>query len=156
MEESKRELTLERTFDAPRDLVWKAWTDPEIVAQWWGPNGFTNPICEIEPKVGGKINIVMEDTAGLIAKGSRYPMTGTFTEIDEPNKMVYTSEAILNDKPMMKNLVTVSFDEEDGKTKMTVHLVVTEATPEAEMPLRGMEMGWNQQLDKLGEFLQKA
>lgn len=154
--EDNRELTIERTYDAPIELVWKAWTDPKLVAEWWGPNGFTNPICEIEPKVGGKINIVMEDSAGLIKKGSRYPMTGTFTEIDEPNKIVYTSEAILNDKPMMKNQVSVTFEEQEGKTKMIVHIIVTEATPEAEMPLRGMEMGWNQQMDKLGEILQKG
>ena len=156
MGESKKELTLERTFDAPRDLVFKAWTDPKMVQEWWGPQGFTNPICEVDPKAGGIIHIVMEDSAGLIAKGSRYPMKGEFREVDEPHKLVFTSSAIMNDKEILTNLVTVTFDEVDGKTKMIAHIVVTHAEPEAEMPLRGMEMGWNQQLDKLAEFLQKA
>lgn len=150
-----KKLTITRVYDAPRDMVFNAWMDPELVAQWWGPNGFTMPICEIEPKVGGKIYMVMEDSAGLIKKGSRYPMTGEFTEIDEPNKIVYTSAAIMNDKPMFDNIVTVTFEEEDGKTKMTVHIVVDNVQPGAEMALAGMEMGWNQQLDKLRDFLSK-
>jgi len=150
-----QELRLTRVFDAPRDLVFKAWTDSKLVSQWWGPNGFTNPICEIDPKVGGKINIVMEDSAGLIKKGSRYPMTGTFTEIDEPKKIVYTSEAIMNDKPLFENVVTVIFEEQDGKTTMNIHIIVSNIQPGAEMALAGMEMGWNQQLDKLGEFLKE-
>jgi len=151
----KKELTLTRVFDAPRDMVFKAWIDQKLIAQWWGPNGFTNPICEIEPKVGGKIYIVMEDSGGLIKKGSRYPMTGTFTHIEEPKKLVYTSEAIMNDKPMFENIVTVTFEEEDDKTKMTIHIVVDNIQPGAEMALAGMEMGWNQQLDKLRDFLSK-
>jgi uncharacterized protein YndB with AHSA1/START domain len=155
MENAKKELTLERTYDAPVDLVFKAWMDPKLIAQWWGPQGFTAPVCEVDATVGGKINIVMEDSAGLIAKGSKYPMTGEFKEIDTPKKIVFTSSAIMNDKPILENLVTVTFDEIDGKTKMIVHIVVTKATPEAEMPLQGMEMGWNQQLDKLGEFLKR-
>src|SRR5215469_1148725 len=141
MEDTKRELTIDKTYDAPIDMVWKAWTDQELAAQWWGPQGFTAPICELDPKVGGKINIVMEDSAGLIRKGSKYPMIGEFKEIDELKKIVFTSEALINNKPILENLVRVTFDEVDGKTKMNVHIVVTKATPEAEMPLKGMEMG---------------
>ena len=157
MEDTKKELTIERTFDAPRELVWKAWTDAKLVQEWWGPRGVTNPTCEVDAKVGGKIHIVMlagEELGSM--KGQEWPMTGEFTEIDEPKKMVFTSNAIMNDKPMLENLVTVTFEEQDGKTKMVAHIVVTKATPEAEMALKGMEMGWNQQMDKLGEFLQKA
>ena len=82
-------------------------------------------------------------------------MKGEFKEIDEPKKIVFTSEAIVNDKPILKNLVTVIFNEQDGKTTMNVHIVVTHAEPEAAGPLSGMEVGWNQQLDKLGEFLKR-
>src|SRR5579862_9504059 len=108
MEESKKELTLTRIYDAPVALVWKAWTDPKLVAQWWGPQGFTAPVCEVEVIVGGKINIEMEDSEGLIKKGSRYPMTGEFKEVDEEKRLVFTSNAIMNDKPILENLVTVT------------------------------------------------
>jgi uncharacterized protein YndB with AHSA1/START domain len=149
MAENNRELTLTRVFDAPRELVFKAWTDEKLLAKWWGPKGFTNPIAELDARPGGSMNIVMEDAEGLIEKGSRYPMTGTFQEIDEPSRLVFTSKAIMNGKPIIENTATVTFEAQGGKTKMTLHVLVTHATPEAEMPLRGMEMGWSQSLDKL-------
>jgi uncharacterized protein YndB with AHSA1/START domain len=156
MEESKKELTLERTFDAPRDLVFKAWTDPKLVAQWWGPRGVTNTANSWEAMPGGKIDLVMlagEELGPM--KGQEWPMTGEFKEVKEPSKLVFTGNAIVNGKEVLQHLATVTFDEVGEKTKMTVHIVVTKATPEAAGPLSGMEMGWNQQLDKLGEFLKK-
>lgn len=150
---SNRELTLTRVFDAPRDLVFRAWTDEKLLAQWWGPKGFTNPIAELEPRPGGRINIVMEDSAGFIKKGSRYPMEGEFKEIDEPKKLVYNSSAVMDGKPIIENEVTVTFEDDGGKTRMTLHVLVTHATPEAEAPLKGMEMGWSQSLDKLAELV---
>jgi uncharacterized protein YndB with AHSA1/START domain len=150
---NKHELTLTRIFDAPRELLWKAWTDESMLAKWWGPKGFTTPISELDPKPGGAINVVMEDSAGFIKKGSRYPMTGRFMELLEPERLVYTSNAIMNGKPIIKNLVTVTFEDQDGKTKMTLKVIVTEATPEAEGPLSGMELGWSQSLDKLSDFV---
>lgn len=148
-----QELTLTREYDAPRDLVFKAWTDKELISKWWGPNGFTTPVAELDVQPGGAIDIVMEDVEGLIEKGSRYPMSGKFQEIVEPEKLVFTSSPIVNDKPIMDTIVTVTFDDVQGKTKLTVHIEVTRTTPEAEMPLKGMEMGWNQQLDKLPVLL---
>ncbi len=156
-EESKKELTLTRVFDAPRELVFKAWTDPELVQQWWGPRGVTNPTCEWEARPGGNIHIVMlagEELGSF--KGQEWPMTGEFKEVQGPEKLVFVANAIVDGKAVMENLTTVTFEEKDGKTQMTVHIVVTKTTPEAAGPLQGMEMGWNQQLDKLGEFLQKA
>ena len=57
-ETTSRELTITRTFDAPRALVFKAWTDPAQVAQWWGPAGWSNPVCEIDPRPGGAIRMI--------------------------------------------------------------------------------------------------
>lgn len=153
MADAKRELRMVRTFDAPRELVFKCWTDEKLVAQWWGPQGFTSPVSEVDARPGGKIYIEMEDDAGLIAKGSRYPMQGEFTEIVKPEKLVFTNSALMDGKPILDSTTTVTFEESGGKTTMTVHVVVTRTTPEAEMPLQGMEMGWNQQLDKLVEFV---
>jgi len=156
MEEKNKELTLERTFDAPRDLVFKAWTDQELVKKWWGPRGVTNPVCELDAVPGGKINIVMlaGSELGELA-GQEWPMTGTVKEVIEPSKFVFTGNAIVDGKEVLETLTTVTLKEEGGKTHMIVHVIVTKTTPEAAGPLQGMEMGWNQQLDKLGEFLAK-
>ena len=156
MEDTKKELTFERTYDAPQDLVFKAWTDPKMVVQWWAPNGVTNQLNEWNPNPGGKIDLVMiaGEELGELA-GQKWPMNGEFKEIEAPKKLSFTANAILNGKEVMQHLTTVTLEELDGKTHMTVHIVVTKAMPEAEGPLKGMEMGWNQQLDKLGEFLVK-
>ena len=153
MEENK-ELTLTRTFDAPREKVWKYWTDANLIQQWWGPHGVTNPTCVWEVKPQGNIHIVMlaGKELGPMA-GQEWPMTGKVEEVQEPEKLVFTANAIVDNKPVMEHRTTVTLEEQDGKTYMTVHIVVTMATPEAEGPLQGMEMGWNQQLDKLAEDL---
>jgi uncharacterized protein YndB with AHSA1/START domain len=154
MEDVKKELTLERTYDAPRDLVWKAWTTPKMVEQWWAPKGVTNEINEWDVQPGGKLDLVMVAGKDLgEMAGQRWPMNGEFKEVDQPSKLSFTGNAILNGKEIMQHLTTVTFEENDGKTHMTVHIIVIKTTPEAEGALRGMEIGWNQQLDKLGEFL---
>jgi len=151
---SSKELTLTRMFDAPRELVWKYWTDQELVAQWWGPLGVTNPTCEWDAQRDGNIHIVMlaGEEMGPYA-GQEWPMTGNFEDVQEPEKLVYSSNAIVNDKEVLTTKNTITFEEQDGKTKMTAHILVTKTTPEAEGPLAGMEQGWNQQLDKLVEFI---
>ena len=148
-----KELTLSREFDAPRDLVYKAWTDEKLVAQWWGPHGFTIPVSELDVRPGGAIDIVMEDAEGMVEKGGRYPMAGNYEEVVAPEKLVFTASAIVHDTPVMDTRTTVNFEEVNGKTKVTIHIEVTRVTPEAEGPLAGMEMGWNQQLDKLVSLL---
>jgi uncharacterized protein YndB with AHSA1/START domain len=154
MEPNNRELTLTRVFNAPRELVFKAWTDEKLLAKWWGPRGFSTPVSELDAQPGGRINIVMEDTQGLVKQGSRYPMEGAFQEIVEPERLVFTSSALMDGKPIIEQAVTVTFEEQDGKTTMTVHVVVTKAAPEAEGPLSGMEAGWSQSLDKLMELIE--
>jgi uncharacterized protein YndB with AHSA1/START domain len=121
-----------------------------LVQQWWGPNGVTNPTCVWESKQGGNIHIVMlaGQELGPMA-GQEWPMTGKFEELQEPEKLIYSSNAIMGGKPVLETRTTVTLEEVDGKTNMTVHIVVTMTTPEAAGPLQGMEMGWNQQLDKL-------
>lgn len=154
--EDKKELTLTRTLNAPRDLVFKAWTDPKMIEQWWGPRGVTNPTCEWDAKPGGKIHIVMlaGEELGPMA-GQEWPMTGEMREVVEPEKLVFTANAIMDGKAILENLTTVTLEEDGEQTRMTVHIQVTMTTPEAAGPLSGMEQGWSEQLDKLGEFLEK-
>ena len=85
----EREVIITRVFDAPRDLVFRAWTDPRHVSQWWGPHHFTNPVCEVDPRVGGAIRIHMRAPDGTV-----YPMTGRFVEIDRPHRLVFTTAAV--------------------------------------------------------------
>ncbi len=83
------ELVLTRTIDAPRELVWKAWTDPNHVAQWWGPHGFTNPVCELDVRPSGAIRIDMRGPDGAV-----YPMAGIYQAIDVPERLVFTSAGL--------------------------------------------------------------
>ena len=150
MEETIKQLNIVREINAPREQVFKAWTDPELLKQWWGPNGVTNPVCELDLRPGGSINIVMlaGSELGDLA-GSEWPMTGIFQEIIPPSKLVYTSSAVIDGKPILDTTNTLTLENHDGKTKMTLNITVTRMTPEAEGPLSGMEVGWNQSLDKL-------
>ena len=79
-------VTIRRTFDAPRALVWRAWTDPKMMAQWFGPRMFTTPVCELDVRVGGALRIVMRGP-----DGSEYPMKGIFTEVVPEERLVFTN-----------------------------------------------------------------
>lgn len=145
-----QELTLKRTFDAPRELVFKAWTDPNLISKWWGPTDFTTPISEVEARQGGKLYIVMHGP-----KGSDFdidlPMRGVYQEFDPPRKLVFTNEALHDEKgtPQLSTLCTVTFAEAGGKTEMTLHIVLVKVSPAAASAWAGAEMGWNQTLDRL-------
>jgi uncharacterized protein YndB with AHSA1/START domain len=150
---SERELVITRIFDAPRELVFKAWTDQEQVARWWSPKHFTNPFCEVDARPGGAILIHMR-----APDGAEFPMNGRFLEIVEPERLVFTSSALEEEEgnPLLEVLTTVTFADQGGKTKLTMHALVTKAAPGSEGALAGMEEGWNQSLDKLEEFLDKG
>jgi len=152
-ETAERELVMERIFDAPRELVFKAWTDPKHVAQWWGPKGFTNPVCELDVRPGGALLIHMRGPDGVV-----YPTKGVFHEIVEPERLVFTTSAFEDDQgnPQLEVLNTVTFAELGGKTKLRLHAVVVKSAPAVEAALAGMEEGWSQSLDRLAEELAKA
>ena len=85
IEISGNDTLFTRIIDAPRDLVWKAWTDPKHLAKWWGPHVMTNPVCEVDLRPGGTFRIVMRDP-----KGIDYPITGVYVEIVVPERIVST------------------------------------------------------------------
>jgi uncharacterized protein YndB with AHSA1/START domain len=144
---SDRELVITRIFDAPRELVWKAWTDPVRLKHWWGPKGFTNPVCELDVRPGGAIRIHMRGPDGTI-----YPMTGVYQEIAELERLVFTSAALdENGNPLFEVLNTMTFSEHAGKTKLTMRASVTKVTAKAAPYLAGMEQGWSQSLDRLAQ-----
>jgi uncharacterized protein YndB with AHSA1/START domain len=150
------ELTITRVLNASRERVWHAWTDEKELAKWWGPRGVTTPICEWDARPEGAINITMlagPELGGLA--GQKWPMIGTVKEVVPMERLVFTGSPTVDGNLILENLCTVVFEESDGKTKMTLHIIVTKTTPQAEGPLQGMEAGWTQSIDKLEELLNK-
>ena len=145
-------LVLTRSFDAPRDLVFRAWTDPAHLMQWWGPHGFTTPRCEIDLQPGGAIRMDMRGPDGVL-----YPMAGVYQEIVPPERLVFTSYPIdERGKPYFEALNTVRFVENGGRTTVTLEVHISRKTPEASRFLVGMAAGWSQSLDRLDSQLAGA
>jgi len=146
------QLTLTRTFNAPRELVWKAWTDPELYKQWWGPSHFTCPSATFDLRVGGQWLSCMRSP-----DGQDFWSTGFYREITPYDRLVYTdsfgdehgnivpaSHYGMPDMPL-ETLVTVTLAEQDGKTVMTL----THAGMQADDMEVNAKEGWNQSFDKL-------
>jgi uncharacterized protein YndB with AHSA1/START domain len=149
MKTAERELTITRVFNAPRELVWKAWTDTKHIQQWWGPKGFTNPVCEWNAKTGSEIYIQMKAPDGVI-----YPMDGVFGEIVKNEKIVFTSAALdKKGEHLFEVLNTINFIAEGNKTKLVLHFVFSNIKPEGLAHIGGAETGWNMSLDKLVNYL---
>jgi uncharacterized protein YndB with AHSA1/START domain len=149
---AEREVTIARVFDAPRALVFEAWTDPKHLSQWWGPHGFTTPICQFDARVGGAIRIHMRGPDGVI-----YPMKGEIRELVVPERLVFTNIA-LDDagNHILEGLTVVTFREERGKTKTTLQTRMEAVVDYATRHLDGMEIGWTQSIDKLQAFLARG
>ncbi len=144
-----RELVFTRVLSAPRSRVFTAWTDPKHVAPWWGPHGFTNPVCELDVRPGGAIRIHMRGPDGTV-----YPMAGVYQEIVEPERLVFTSAALDNEgNPLFEVLNTVTFAEQDGKTTQTSRARAVKTTAEGVPYLEGMEAGWTQSLERLEAYV---
>jgi uncharacterized protein YndB with AHSA1/START domain len=145
-----REIVITRVIDAPRALVFRAWTDAAHLAHWWGPEGFTNPVCEADARVGGAWRIVMRSP-----DGTNYPCGGVYREVVEPERLVFTNIATdMAGNPVLDGLTTVSFAEQGGKTLLTLHTRATALVDFAVAYLAGMEAGWMQSLDRLAAGLQ--
>jgi len=109
---SNHEIITARVFDAPRELVWKAWTEPEHIAQWWGPNGFTSTIHEMDVRPGGAWRFIMHGPDGV-----DYKNHSVFIEVAEPERLVYDHLS------GPKFHVTVTFDDEGDRTKVTMRML---------------------------------
>lgn len=156
-ESAQGELVIEYLFDAPRERVFKAWTECEQVMRWWGPRGFTTPVCEIDLRVGGEYRNCMRDPDGRDFCGK-----GTYREIVEPERLVMTDHfadehwnvvpathyGMSADFPT-EMLVKATFEEDDGKTRLTLRHRGIPAGPDTE----GARQGWSESFDKLAEYL---
>ncbi len=142
-------LVLTRLIDAPRALVFAAWTEAEHVARWWGPKGFTNPVCEIDARVGGKILIHMKGPGGLV-----HVTRGVFEEFVRPERIAFVNNAEdESGNRLIDGFTIVTFAEEGGKTRLTLDTRVVGIAAESPAMLGGMEAGWGQSIDRLAELV---
>jgi uncharacterized protein YndB with AHSA1/START domain len=145
-------VTLTRVFDTPRDLVWRVWTDPKHMAQWFGPRGFTSSVPELDVRVGGNLRIVMHGP-----DGNDYPMKGVFREVVPPERLVFSNIAVDNDgNHLLEGETAIILEEQGGKTRLTLKTYAKGMVPMAPQMLAGMEAGWSQSLDKLAELVAKS
>jgi uncharacterized protein YndB with AHSA1/START domain len=135
-----REFTITRVYDAPRELVWKAWTDPEQIGRWFGPRGFTTPRSTVtmDVRTGGsfELKMVADDD------GKEYPAGGTFLEVEEPARLVWRDRDV-------DLTVTVTFTDVGGRTEMTCHVVGKTGGVQA-------YDGWSTMFDKLSDLLDSS
>jgi uncharacterized protein YndB with AHSA1/START domain len=149
---AEKELVLERLIDAPIDRVFKAWTDAAQVREWWGPRGFTAPVCKIDAKPGGKLRIVMRGP-----DGADYPMSGAFRAVEANQRLVFTSVA--EDQAgdaLLEAFTEVTFVAQGSKTLLTMKTSAVGLAPVAADMLRGMEQGWSETLDRMVTFVSRG
>jgi uncharacterized protein YndB with AHSA1/START domain len=146
---SDREIVLTRAFDAPRDLVFEAWTRPEHVRHWWGWRSSTMVQCEAEVRPGGSWRYVTREK-----NGAEVPFTGVYQEVAPPERLVYT--AIYDVEPFNQGdpaVTTVTFREDAGRTTVTATtLYPTKGIRDGVMG-SGMEAGAAESYDRLAEHL---
>jgi uncharacterized protein YndB with AHSA1/START domain len=155
--QSDREIVITRVFNAPCKLVFKVWTDPKHVAQWWGPKGFTTRVTELDLRPGGKWRYVM-----IGPDGTEYPVKGVFREI-VPLERIVTSdefdegfEKVVNADLPRGIVMTAVFEDLVGKTKLTLRIMHESVEDRRKHEEMGVIAGWNSSFDCLDEFLAKA
>jgi uncharacterized protein YndB with AHSA1/START domain len=154
---SRQEIVITRVFNAPRELVWQAWTAPRHFQQWWGPRDFTCPFCEMDFRVGGRYLYCMRSP-----DGKDYWGTGVFQDIvpleriaftdsfaDEKGNVVPGTHYGMSPDFPVEMLVVVTFEDLQGKTKMTLRHIGVPTGPDGE----GTQQGWSESFDKLAKNL---
>lgn len=142
---SKRTLTLKKTFDAPIDLVWEAWTQPEHIAKWWGPKGMAINVIEHNFKIGGKWKYVMP-----MPNGSEFISEGQYSEIEKFKKIVTTA----NFKPMTEGVeIRALFEKIGEKTNFIFSVVHPTEEYCRQQEKMGFYNGWGSTFDRLANFL---
>lgn len=144
------EMVISRTFDAPRELVWLAWTDPAHIMQWWGPAGFDNERCASDLRVGGRFHLEMRAPDGNV-----YPCIGTFREIIEHECIVYEGEAA-DGHPCGAGIppratVTVRFADEGSKTRLTLHTRFASAERKQAAAEARFVVSWEEAMERLAQ-----
>jgi uncharacterized protein YndB with AHSA1/START domain len=141
------DLTITRVFDAPRDLVFEVWTNPDHLAKWFGPTGYTVPSCTTKLVEGGAWRACIHSEA----EGVERWVSGVYHEIRRPERLVL-SFAWEEAGGGHDTLVTVTFSDLDGKTEMTFHQAIFETEADRD----GHEDGWRSAFDDLHDYLEES
>lgn len=144
--QAQQELVIVRTFAAPRSLVFKAWTEPQHLMRWWGPAGFTTPVCEIDPRTGGNYRFHMQSS-----EGTDCWWHGVCREIVEPERIVWTCSIDGADGKRISSetILTVILDEDPRGTKLTLRQGIFDSIANRE----GHQKGWTSALERLIDYL---
>jgi uncharacterized protein YndB with AHSA1/START domain len=149
---ANKEVTLTRVLNAPRDLVFDTWINPEHMKQWWGPNGFTSLVCEVQARKGGTLYIEMR-----APDGSLHQVHGYYDEVVKPERIVFIHDVRDEaNKSLFEIWHTITFEEHNGNTKLTVVAKALNVTPEMLPFMEGMEEGWAECIDKLENYTETA
>jgi uncharacterized protein YndB with AHSA1/START domain len=150
--EDDKTLVITRTLNAPRALVWKMFSDPYHLAQWWGPEGFNNRVERLDFRTGGSWVHVM-----IGPDGKEYPTDNIVIEVTEPERIIYRNAPadpkIFGANPPPGVTKTLTFAESDGKTTLTLVCTFDEAAHKDAVVRRGFVLGTNQSFDKLDAHL---
>jgi uncharacterized protein YndB with AHSA1/START domain len=152
--QSDRAIVITRTFNAPRELVFKVWTEPQHITQWWGPKGFTTRVTELDFRSGGQWRYVM-----LGPDGTEYPVKGVFREIVAPERIVTSDEfdegfeAVINADLPQGIVVTATFEALGNQTKLTLLILHATADDRRKHEEMGVVAGWNSTFDCMDEYL---
>jgi uncharacterized protein YndB with AHSA1/START domain len=153
---SEHEVRMIRVFDAPKQLVFDALSQPELVKKWFGPRGHYLTVCDIDFKVGGAWKYVLH-----MPDGKDMGMLGVYREIEPPNRIVHTEAFIFDDPNLVgceaqtdESVVTIQLSEEDGKTTMTVTVEYVSQEIRDAVIESGMEHGAAECYDKMAELLE--
>jgi uncharacterized protein YndB with AHSA1/START domain len=149
IEPGKQELSITHVFDAPPDRVFKALTDPRLIAQWWGPRKYETIVDKMEVKVGGIWRFINRD-----ASGAEYAFHGVYHEILAPTRMVQTFE--FEGMPGHVSLETATLEDADGKTLFTAHSVYQSVEDRDGNVQAGMEAGARETYERLDEIIAKV
>jgi len=149
MGERLQMFRMETTFPLPSSTVFEAWTNEAAVKQWWGPRGFTNVLCSLQPQEGGLILIHMRSPDGM-----RFPVAGMYHTVDHPRRLSFSLQAFDDGSGhQLETMNTVSFEESGSGTKMNLQSTITMASFTAMEALADMQESWRQSLGRLEEFL---
>jgi uncharacterized protein YndB with AHSA1/START domain len=141
------ELVITRAFDAPRSLVFEAWTDPARLVRWFGPRGFKIPSCKVDAREGGEFRIRMRSP-----EGTEHRVRGVFREVVKPERLAFTwAWEDEEGKPKHETVVRVDFTEQGGKTRLRMQQGVFESANARDQH----ESGWSSSLDDLADYLRE-
>ena len=144
-----RELVFMRVFDAPRKMVWEAWTDPKQVALWWGPRGFTTTVQEMDVRPGGVWKLVMHGP-----DGADYPNKSIFTDVVPYERLRFRLTGGKRGGPAAQFEMTTTFEDDGDKTRITMRMVFASAEARDENVREyGSIEGARQTLERLAEHL---